>query len=277
MTSYSVPLDQVPDDGYPYHADLCPACQQPRPFRIEDDDDGFSSATCAICGLVVPYGSQDSPGASPEPEGADDDAPTSDAMTLTYDADGTPHGSVDDVERLMAEANGPLGSTVNGMRWDTDECAIVDLLWSHGIVMNDDGYAVLIDEQDDELNWCSTCKEWTLLTPLTDDISEEPIDPDFPMGLCEGCGYATPLGYELEPEPYVQTAQCGECKVGTLVTQPPDERVPASVGTIWSCDTCRHVRLVPVMTPELAAKVRLWGPGLELPHQWMIGRPKDPS
>jgi hypothetical protein len=63
---------------------------------IEEDDDGFSSATCAICGLVVPYGGQDSPGTSPEPED-DDDAPTSDATTITYDADGTPRGSVDDV------------------------------------------------------------------------------------------------------------------------------------------------------------------------------------
>ena len=40
------------------------------------------------------------------------------------------------------------------------------------------------------------------MTPLTDDVSEETIDPDFPQMLCEGCGYATPAGYQPEqPEP----------------------------------------------------------------------------
>jgi hypothetical protein len=53
---------------------------------------------------------------------------------------------------------------------------------------------------EDELSWCSTCREWSLMTPLTDDVSEEPIDPDFPQMLCEGCGYATPAGYQPEPE-----------------------------------------------------------------------------
>jgi hypothetical protein len=123
---------------------------------------------------------------------------------------------------------------------------------------------------EDALAWCATCKEWSLMTPLTDDISEEPIDPDFPMLLCEGCGYTTPAGYEPEPEPYVQRAQCNECKVGTLHTLPPDERVPATVGTVWSCDTCRHVRLVPVMTPLVAARHLLWGVGEGPPVQWHL-------
>ena len=59
--TFGVDIDTVPDDGMPYYADLRVTCHEVRPFRIEEDDDGFSSATCAICGLVVPYGGQDSP------------------------------------------------------------------------------------------------------------------------------------------------------------------------------------------------------------------------
>ncbi len=79
--SYGVPSDTVPDDGYPYYADLCPTCQEPRPFRIEDDD-GETTGTCAVCGLVRVYEFQDSPGTSPE---GDDDAASDDAMTVTYE------------------------------------------------------------------------------------------------------------------------------------------------------------------------------------------------
>ena len=79
--SYSVPSDTVPDDGYPYYADWCPTCQEPRPFRIEDDD--AHEMTCAVCGLVREYEGMDSPGTSPEPE-LDDDAATDDAMIVTY-------------------------------------------------------------------------------------------------------------------------------------------------------------------------------------------------
>lgn len=69
--------------------------------------------------------------------------------------------------------------------------------------------------------------------------------------------------------PYVQRAPCDECKVGTLQTLPPEEAgVPRSTGTVWACDTCRLVRLVPVMTPQVAAKQLLWGRD-GLPRQWM--------
>ena len=99
-------------------------------------------------------------------------------MTITYDTDGTPRGSVDDVERLTAEANGPLGSTVNGMRWDTDECAIVDLLWSHGIVMNDDGYVVL---------WCDACKAYRWCSWLRPGAYEgDEADANWAR-VCESC------------------------------------------------------------------------------------------
>lgn len=79
--SYSVPGDTVPHDGFPYYADLCPACHEPRPFRIEEDD-GDCTGTCAVCGLVREYHFMDSPGTSPE---GDDDETDDDAMTVTYE------------------------------------------------------------------------------------------------------------------------------------------------------------------------------------------------
>jgi hypothetical protein len=79
MTSYGVPGDTVPNDGYPYYADLCATCQEPRPFRIEDDDDGETTGTCAVCGLVREYAFMDSPGTSPEGDDETDD----DAMNWT--------------------------------------------------------------------------------------------------------------------------------------------------------------------------------------------------
>jgi hypothetical protein len=81
MTSYGVPSDTVPHDGFPYYADLCPACQEPRPFRIEEADDGETTGTCAVCGLVREYHFMDSPGTSPEADD-DDDEVTDDAMTV---------------------------------------------------------------------------------------------------------------------------------------------------------------------------------------------------
>lgn len=65
MTSYGVPGDQVPRDGYPYIADLCLTCHEVRPFRIEEDDDGQGWATCATCGHAYEYNGMDSPGTSP--------------------------------------------------------------------------------------------------------------------------------------------------------------------------------------------------------------------
>jgi hypothetical protein len=83
VTSYSVPLDEVPHDGYPYVADLCPACHQVRPFRIDDDANGQGWATCAACGHAYEYEGMDSPGTSPEAD--DEDEPTDDAMAVTYE------------------------------------------------------------------------------------------------------------------------------------------------------------------------------------------------
>jgi hypothetical protein len=80
MTSYGVPGDTVPHDGYPYYADLCPTCQEPRPFRIEEADEGDTTGTCAVCGYVRVYHFMDSPGTSPE---VDDDE-TVDAMRVPY-------------------------------------------------------------------------------------------------------------------------------------------------------------------------------------------------
>lgn len=75
--SYSVPSDTVPHDGYPYYADWCPTCQEPRPFRIEDDEETWeTTGTCAVCGYMRVYEFQDSPGTSPE---VDDDAASDDA------------------------------------------------------------------------------------------------------------------------------------------------------------------------------------------------------
>ena len=86
MTSYSVPLDEVPRDGLPYIADLCTTCHEVRPFRIEEDDDGQGWATCATCGHAYEYEGVDSPGTSPE---ADDDDAWTDAATWCADGTGT--------------------------------------------------------------------------------------------------------------------------------------------------------------------------------------------
>ena len=255
---YSVDIDTVPDDGMPYYADLCPTCHEVRPFRMDEDDDGFGYGECALCGLVVETHFMDSPGTSPEPEGEPDDAVTDDAMTVTYAAD-----------------------DAGGYEWDeTYYCThcgrdrLLGMELREGRVIGTCEFCQQREDftppEDDEgpiVLWCSACQGWRWCSWLCPGAAENDGDEDWAR-VCESC--ASWCFEDDGPEVYVQRAQCGECKVGTLVTQPPDERVPATVGTVWSCDTCRHVRLVPVMTPKVAAKALLWGMGEGPPRQWHL-------
>jgi hypothetical protein len=57
-----------------------------------------------------------------------------------------------ETQQLIDEVNGPVGGTVGGMGWDegANEYAILELLWDHGLELNDDGYAVLIEDEDED-------------------------------------------------------------------------------------------------------------------------------
>jgi MinD superfamily P-loop ATPase len=57
---------------------------------------------------------------------------------------------------------------------------------------------VVVDDEE-ELTWCGTCQEYSEMAPLTAAVAEDELDPDFPQMLCEGCGYASPLGNQPEP------------------------------------------------------------------------------
>jgi hypothetical protein len=116
--------------------------------------------------------------------------------------------------------------------------------------------------------WCSACQGWRWCSWLCPGAAENDGDEDWAR-VCESCASWC---FEYDgPEPYVQRAQCNECKVGTLVTQP--DAVPESVGTVWSCDTCHLVRLVPHITPVGGGQAPALGAGAGPPDQWMTGRP----
>jgi hypothetical protein len=108
MTCYSVPSDMVPDDGYPYDADWCPTCQEPRPFRTDDYE-----MTCAVCGYVQEYEGTNSPGTSPEGDDPEADEPEDepeddwdDAMTVSFNANSTDIG-VEDEPDTIGYCNSP--------------------------------------------------------------------------------------------------------------------------------------------------------------------------
>ena len=111
----------------------------------------------------------------------------------------------DETQELIDQVNDPDCPTVGPFVKGANPDALLDWLFGRGVVISEmTDRAVLADDSiagdEDELSWCATCKEFTLMTPLTDAIAEEPLDPDFPMLLCEGCGYTTPAGYEPEPK-----------------------------------------------------------------------------